>query len=150
MYKNFERKNKSFSNLWTALIRVSCFMDFLRFNNVAKLRRDIITNSTFLSIFIKKSKTDIYCEESWIYFTRLESVLCPTEVVSQYFKKTSPRDNCQKYIFRGIAAIKFHWTLRNCDRHISCTCFRENVSEELTLVVNDRLLKNMEGGNSES
>ena len=75
-------------------------MGFLRFGEVVKLRRcDIIINKTFLSIFIEKSKTDVYREGSWVYLTKLDTALCPIELISQYFKKGSIRDKCQKYIF---------------------------------------------------
>ena len=111
-------------------------MGFLRFSEVIKLRRcDVIKSKTFLSIFIEKSKTDVYREGSWIYLTKLDTVLCPIELVSQYFKKGNISDNCQKYIFRGIITTKSHSKLRSCDKHISYTCVRENVIEGLKNIV---------------
>ena len=98
-------------------------------------RCDIIKNKTFLSIFIEKSKKDIYREGSWVYLTKLDTVLCPIELVSQYFKKGNISDNCQKYIFRGIITTKSHSKLRSCDKHISYTCVRENVIEGLKNIV---------------
>ena len=105
-------------------------MGFLRFSEVIKSRRcDIIITKTFLSIFIEKSKS--YREGSWVYLTKLDKALCPIELVSQYFKKGNIRDNCQKYIFRGIITTKSLSKLRSCDKHISYTCVRENVIEGL-------------------
>ena len=107
-------------------------MGFLRFSEVVKLRRcDIIINNTLLSIFIEKSKTDVYREGSWVYFTKLDAALCPTELVSEYIKKGNIRGNCQKYIFKGVITTKSHSKLRTCDKHISYTCVRENVIEGL-------------------
>ena len=107
-------------------------MGFLRFSEVIKLRRcDVIKSKTFLSIFIEKSRTDVYREGSWIYLTKLDTVLCPIELVSQYFKKGNIRDNCQKYIFRGIITSKSHSKLRSCDKYISYICVRESVIEGL-------------------
>ena len=101
-------------------------MGFLRFSEVVKLRYcDIIINKTFLSKFIEKSKTDVYRERSWVYVTKLGTTLCPTELVSQYFKKGNIKDNSEKYIFRGIITPKSHSRLRSCDKHISYTCVRE-------------------------
>ena len=57
--------------------------------------------------------------------------LCPIELISQYLKKGNIRDNCQKYIFRGIITTKSHSKLRSCDKHISYTCIRQNVIEGL-------------------
>ena len=107
-------------------------MGFLSFSEVVKLIRcDIIINKTFQSMFIEKSKTHVYREGSWVYLTKLGTALCPIELISQYFKKANTRDNCQKYIFRGIITTKSHSKLRICDKHISYTCVRENVIEGL-------------------
>ena len=76
MYNYFGTKTISLSNLRTILICVLSFMGFLRFIEVIKLRRcDIIKNKTFLSIFIEKSKTDVYREVSWVYVTKQDTVL---------------------------------------------------------------------------
>ena len=60
----------------------------------------------------------------------LQNICCPIELVN-ISKKGNIRDNCQKYIFRGIITMKSHSKLRNCDKHISYTCVRENVIEGL-------------------
>ena len=107
-------------------------MGFLWFSEALKLRRyDIIINKTYLSIVIEKSKKDVYREGSWVYLTNLNVALCPIELVSQYFKKGNIRDNCQKYIFRGIITMKSHSKPRTCDKHISYTCVIENAIEGL-------------------
>ena len=93
-------------------------------------RCDIITNKTFLSIFIEKSKTDVFRGGSWVYFTKLDTTLCPTELISQYYKKGNLRQNCKKYIFTGIITTKSHSKLRTCDKQIiSYTSVRENAIE---------------------
>ena len=95
---------------------------------------DVIKNKTFLSIFTEKSKADVYREGIWVYLTKLDTDLCPTELVSQYFKKGNIRDNCQKYIFRGIVTTKSHSKPRICDKHINYTCVIENVIEGLKII----------------
>ena len=126
MYNYVGSKTISPSNLGTILICVLSFMGFLVFSEVGKLRCcDIIINKTFLSKSIEKSKTDVYREGSWVYVTKLDMTLCPTELVSQYFKKDNIKGNSQKYIFRGIITPKSNSKLRNCDKHISYTCVRE-------------------------
>ena len=107
-------------------------MGFLWFSEALKLRRyDIIIIKTFLSIVIEKSKKDVYREGIWVYLTNLNVALCPIELVSQYFKKGNIRDNCQKYIFRGIITMKSRSKPRTCDKHISYTCVIENAIEGL-------------------
>ena len=85
MYNYFRTKTISLSNLQTILICVLSFTGFLRFSDIIKLRRcDIIINKTFLSIFIEKSKTNVYREGSWVYPKKLDMALCPIELISQY------------------------------------------------------------------
>ena len=55
----------------------------------------------------------------------LQNICCPIELVN-ISKKGNIRDNCQKYIFRGIITTKSHSKLRSCDKHISYTCVKEN------------------------
>ena len=100
MYNYFGTKTISLSNLRTILICVLSFMGFLRFSEVIKLRRcDIIKNKTYLSIFIETSKTDVYREGSLVHLTKLDMVLCPIELVSQYFKKKVTSENIDRNIF---------------------------------------------------
>ena len=85
MYNYFRTKTISLSNLQTILICVLSFIGLLRFSEVIKSRPcDIIINKTFLSIFIEKSKTDVYREGSWVYRKKLDMALCPIELISQY------------------------------------------------------------------
>ena len=71
-------------------------MCFLPFSEVAKMRCcDIIINKIFLSIFVEKSKTEVFQERSWDYLTKLDAGLCPPELVNQYFKKGNISNNCQ-------------------------------------------------------
>ena len=132
LYKKFGGETMNLANLRTMLICLLSFMGCLRFSEVINLRRcDIIVNNQFLSIFIEKSKTDVYREGSWIYITRLDSALCPIRLVSRYFEQGNIKGDCQKYIFRGIITCTSHQTLRKKDKHVSYTCVRENVLEGL-------------------
>ena len=129
------------------------FVKFLRtpiLQNTSGRLLHIIINSTFLSILIEKSKTDIYREGSWVYLTKIDAILRLIELVSQHFKKGNIRDNCQKYVFKGVTTTNFHPILRTCDKYITYTCVRENMLEKLknrgaatvaNLGVNDRLFK---------
>lgn len=67
-------------------------MNLLRCRKVAKLRRcDLIMNNIFLFISIENNRTDIYREESYIYLTKLNSVLHAIELASQYFNTKCKR-----------------------------------------------------------
>lgn len=111
-------------------------MGFLQFSIVAQLKScSIIISKTFKSVLIEKSRAGVYRERSWIWIYLPYSVLYPIELGSQYFIKGNIRGNCQKYVFRGIPTAKFHSTLSTFDKHISYTCFRENVLEGIKNIV---------------
>ena len=46
-------------------------------------------------------------KEIRFYLTKLDTVLCPIELVSQYFKKGNIRDNCHK-LFIGVLSPRNH------------------------------------------
>ena len=54
------------------------FTGFLTFSEVTNLKcSDIILKETHTSIFIEKSKTDIYREGYWLNLSKLMSARCP-------------------------------------------------------------------------
>ena len=54
------------------MILVFSFMGFLRFSEVSNLKHsDFILRNTHMSIFIEKSKTDIYRKEQWLHLEKL-------------------------------------------------------------------------------
>ena len=60
------------------LLCVLSFMGFLRFSEVINLKNsDIILKETHMSIFIEKSKTDVYRTSYWIHLSKLQSAICP-------------------------------------------------------------------------
>ena len=55
------------------LLCVLSFMGFLRFSEVINLKNsDIILKETHMSIFIEKSKTDVYREGYWMHLSKLQ------------------------------------------------------------------------------
>ena len=132
LYDHLVGKKAELQNLRTMLVCILSFMGFLRFSEVVKLRQcDFSIHQTHLVIFIEKSKTDVYREGSWVYLTKLDSVLCPIKLILKYFRISNIQDNCQKHIFRAITNTKKGSTLRKTDQHISYTRVMENVLEGL-------------------
>jgi integrase len=75
----------------------SYLLPFARFLRVSELlyikRSDIIFESCYVSIFIPKSKTDIYRDRNTVVISRMGNNLCPVKkirkifIVSEYFAK---------------------------------------------------------------
>ena len=71
--KTFIKLNQSKSNLADHRLLTTilvAFCGFMRFSKQSRLSRsDFIFNSTYVKVFIEKSKTDIYRERMWIYIS---------------------------------------------------------------------------------
>ena len=114
------------------MILVLSFMGFLRFSEVSNLKRsDFIIHNTHMSIFIEKSKTDIYRKGHWLHLAKLNSNLCPLDLTKRYFVLAWIDNQCDKYIFRGIENTKNGQKLRKIDKPLSYTTVRGHVLELL-------------------
>ena len=92
------------------MILVLSFMGFLRFSELSNLKRsDFILHNTHMSIFIEKSKTDIYSRD----------------VLAGIDKQ------CDKYIFRGIENTKNGQKLRKINKLLSYATVRGHVLDLL-------------------
>ena len=89
------------------MIPVRSFMGFLRFSGLLNFQRsDFILHNTHMSIFIEKSKSDIYRKGHWLHLAKLNSNLCPLDLTKTYFVLAGIDKQCDKYIFRGIENTK--------------------------------------------
>ena len=80
----------------------------MRFSEVSRLRRsDFIFSSTYVKVFIEKSKTDSYSEGIWIYIPT-SSKICPFEQLNYYLALSKISKNSKEFIFKGFSrCIKF-------------------------------------------
>ena len=75
------------------------FMGFLRFSEVLNLKHsNFILHKTHMSMFIEKSKTDIYNKGHWRYLAKLNSNLCPLYLTKRYIVLARIDKQCNKYI----------------------------------------------------
>ncbi|XP_057308152.1 uncharacterized protein LOC130646035 [Hydractinia symbiolongicarpus] len=73
---------------------VYCFSGFLRFNEIGNLSRsEIIFFDTYMTLFISKSKTDVYRKGSTVFFAENKSDLCPVKNLKQYLVKAEIAEN---------------------------------------------------------
>ena len=114
------------------MILVLSFMGFLRFSELSNLKRsDFILHNTHMSIFIEKSKTDIYRKGHLLHLARLNLNLCPLDLTKRYFVLAGIDKQCDKYIFRGIENTKNGQKLRKFDKPLSYTTVRGYVLDLL-------------------
>ena len=119
-------------NLRTLLISVLSFMGFLRFSEVITLTLgDIIIHETHISIFIEKSKTDVYRDGYWVYLAKLHSSsLCPKSLLEKYIK-IAKINKPEHFLFRQILHTKNKFRLKRANKPISYSTTRENLLSAL-------------------
>ena len=73
------------TNLRLMMILVLSLIGFIRFSEVSNLKRsDFIIHNTHMSIFIEKSKTDIYRKGHWLHLAKVNSNLRPLDLTKRY------------------------------------------------------------------
>ena len=106
---------------------VLSFMGFLSFFEIIKLKNsDIILKETHMSIFIEKSRTDVY-REGWMHLSKLQSALRPIKLFKKYIETAKIKESEEKFIFRQICHGKQGFKLKDLDKPISYTKVRDYV-----------------------
>ena len=92
---------------------IIAFAGFLRSAEVLNLKsHDILFHDTHVSLFIQKSKTDIYREGSWVILSKTASNLCPVKILHNYLSLGKIKNDSDEYIFRNLQKNKSGFTLR--------------------------------------
>ena len=137
LYRSLGEDNTNLINLRTMLLCVLSFMGFLKFSEVINLKNsDIVLNKTHMSIFIEKSKTDVYREGSWMHLSKLQSALCPIKL---YIETAKVKESEDKFIFRQICRSKQGFKLKDLDKPISYTTVRDILLTNLKNVGLDKI-----------
>ena len=106
------------------------FAGFLRFNEIANIRRSNVEfSTTFMKIFITESKTDVYRDGKWSYIAKSNSSLCPVSTLQSYLQRTNIPDDSDEFLFRSMTYFKKsdEYKLRNTDKPASYTTIRQSV-----------------------
>ena len=128
---NQNKTNLADQRLLTIVLIAFC--GFMRFSEVSRLRRsDFIFSSTYVKVFIEKSKTSIYREEIRVYISA-SSKTCPLKQFQYYLAFAKIPENSEEFIFRGLSRGK-KFSLRTKNKSISYSRIRENFFKVLKAV----------------
>ena len=99
-------------------IIVLSYAGFLRFSEVSNLKSSHIKfEEGYVSIFIERSKTDVYRDGSWVLVAKTGSIACPYSLLQRYLKAAKLGDTSEdQYIFRSV----------NYRRKTNTYCLRES------------------------
>ena len=119
---------------------VLSFMGFLRFSEVINLEvSNKILKETHMSIFIEKSKTDVYREGYWMHLSKLKSPLCPIKLFKKYTEATKIKESEEKFTFQQICHSKQGFKVKDMDKPISYTTVRDIFLTNLKNIGLDKL-----------
>ena len=128
-------------NVYNQRIICACFIGysgFLRSNELLSIKRsNIIMYTTHMSIFLEKSKTDIYRDGAWIIIAQTNSELCPVMNTERYLEWAVIHDDSEWFIFRNLTKCSLGYKLRSENKSLSYTRLRELFIEALKPHVSD-------------
>ncbi|XP_060589976.1 uncharacterized protein LOC132745167 [Ruditapes philippinarum] len=129
---------KNIMNQRFICICLIAFAGFLRSAEVLKLKRsDICFYDSYLSIFIESSKTDKYREGVWVLIARIGTCLCPVANLEKYICWTGIRPDSECFLFGRLTATKDGHVLRNQDKPLSYSNFRDLFVQTFKKLVDD-------------
>lgn len=105
---------------------ITAFAGFLRVSELLNIRRsDIVFNECYMSIFIQKSKTDVYRDGNCVTIARTGSDLCPVKNMELYLLWANISVDSEEYIFRNLTKFKDSYVLRKENKPLSYSRMRE-------------------------
>ncbi|XP_071123255.1 uncharacterized protein [Mytilus edulis] len=95
------------SNLRVCLLCLLGFSGFLRYSELAKIKRNnIVFYDTHVEITIDKSKTDIYRRGNTVIIARTGNETCPVKWLKIYLKLAGLESDSDYFIFRSLSFLK--------------------------------------------
>ena len=125
MYTHMYVENDVMNQRFICICLLS-YAGFLRSAEVLKLRRsDVCINSSYLSVFIESSKTDKFREGAWVLIAKTGTQLCPVVNLQKYLTWTDFPSESEFYLFRRLSSTKCGRRLRQENKFLSYSTFRE-------------------------
>ena len=93
-------------------IRICCmclisFAGFLRFSELVNLKRtDIQFFDSHVSLFIEKSKTDVYRDGTHVLISRTHNATCPVAMLEKYLLLSQVSETSDEFLFRSLSFCK--------------------------------------------
>lgn len=116
------------------------FAGFLRFDELSNLKcKDVKVFSEYLSIFIRRSKTDQYRHGQEILISKGVTSACPVSMYIRYVNLAGLDQFSDTFVFKPIFRSSGKAKLIYKDKKMSYTSTRENIVKRLREVAPDEL-----------
>ena len=114
------------------------YAGFLRISELLNLRRcDIQFFRSHASVFIQKSKTDIYRDGNWLIISRTGTSLCPVKNLELFLEWSCVKEDSDLFIFCTLMKVKDGYVFRPSNKPLSYTRMRELFIEAFSPFVSD-------------
>ena len=91
----------------------------------------------YVTIFIKKSKTDQLRESRAVVIAETRSSTCPCYLLMAYMSKTHRAGNSEEYLFRPISSSENRKRLVSVNKPISYSAYRDSFKKSFPDIVPD-------------
>ena len=111
------------------------FSGFLRFNEISNLKvKDIKFHDLHMSLYIEKSKTDVYRRGNEVIISKTNSKYCPVYWMKHYLSLAEISQKPDEYVFRSIRYFKSLGKYKLCtiNKPLSYTRAREILLQALS------------------
>ena len=118
-------------------LMVIAYAGVLRCQEALQIRRsDIAFHSSYVAIFLEKSKCDKYRQGRTVMIAHTGTPMDPVGILYRYLLAADIPVNSDKYIFRGLRFDKFSGKtcLRTIDRPISYSTVRDEIRNSLSSI----------------
>ena len=104
LFQRFGGSDATHSDLRLLTLCTLGYAGFLRFSELATLRRcDFVFDTSYMCVFIERSKTDIYRDGASVLVAETATPTCPVALCKRYFNSAYIRPCSQEYIFRSLS-----------------------------------------------
>ena len=136
IYKDLYQVNKTLRTLCAILV---AYAGFLRSQELLAIRRcDINFEQCYMSIFIEKSKTDIYRDGAWVVIAKTNTKLCPVLNLMNFVNLLGIEDeHSEQFIFCDLSACRSGYKIRSDRKALSYSTLRDLFRKALTPHVHD-------------
>jgi integrase len=102
------------------------YAGFMRISELLNLRIcDINFSQEYISVFIEKSKTDVYRDGNWLIICRTGSPLCPVRNLELYLEWLGCCQNSECYLFQNLVKVQQGYIFRQINKPLSYSRMRE-------------------------
>lgn len=135
LVSRFASENCSLGDLRIITLFIVSFAGFLRISEALNLKRSNIEFcESYCSIYIEKSKTDIYRDGQQVVLAKTGNITCPVNMLHRYITAAGLLDISDQFIFRAVIFCRKTKThiLKPLNKALSYTRTRELFIEKLS------------------